>query len=367
MLPPVVLPLKKTYRKIHAKLNKYYELGRQADNHYYSGKDMTILLYFMYLTAKYRKVCFHANDFKNEPLYDLDISADADVETELNQFVTNMLNCISQPQKMFVFPFIVYSKNDRHANLLIYRRNHRDFQQATKHSLEHFEPNGSIALSTKYKEVANLLEHIVDALRRVPALSYMEYVTNETLCPMFGLQMIETSAPDRRKYEKGYCAAWSMLITELALDNPQFNTQDILNVLFTIEPVAVSSDVMYNTYLRALMRGYTTSIIATLNKYYQTKLGIGEITFQKLEDKKKWNQLYARMHQLIAHVASSGITHEKLHSRKEYTTVFENITPVSKSPQSSKSKSKSKSKKTRRVTTTSTSPPTKTRKHKPEP
>jgi hypothetical protein len=352
----VILPTTGATSKIYKRLNHCYELGRYAteNTHYYAGTDMVILLYFMYLTAKYRQICYHTNDITDDNLYDLDITYEGDIATDISRLVQNIIACVEEHKKVLVFPFIIHYTNGRHANLLIYRRDHKHLHKATKQVLEHFEPHGGVALIQRdFLEVRDVLEITVNSLRDIPALANLDYVDNPTICPKMGLQNLELRAPNARKYEKGYCAAWSMLITELVLENPTMTTKEIVDKVFEVE-AHLPPTVPLGVYLRLLMRGYTANAKDILNKYYKNKLGIGEITYQKLQKETTAEHAYRRMKQLIAHVSATGVSKSKLASAPEYKQLFQNITPVetdhsmSKSPQLTVSKSKRKHKTRRR-------------------
>ena len=349
-LPPIVLPKKRDVSKIYNRLNKYYELGRNVEGHYYEPSEMFYLLYFMYLSAKYRKVCFHTKEdisnIDNGILVDLDLTHDneANLEQDINAFVANLLKCMLASNDRFVFPFIIMFGNtdDSHANLFIYHRDHDDFNKATAHTVEHFEPHGPSALTDPmYSKVTECLEKIIDKLREVPQLAALNYLDIPAVCPRMGVQTIETAERNRRSYEDGYCAGWTMLVTELMIENPVHTSKDITDILIGTQPYVAKHGVKLQTYFLALMRGYTRAIEATLNKYYANKLGMGKLTYQKLGNIDKWPHMHSRMNKLFAHVSLAGIIRTNMNTNKEYQTIFQNITPLgsmSKSPQRSKSK-----------------------------
>lgn len=335
------------YSKIYTMLNTCFDKGKQvteAGTHYYASPEMVLFLYYLYLTAKYRKICYHKSTkmgIETDISNDLDFrEEDHTLEEDIKQFVDNMITCIHQPRTLFVFPLSVqFDETSRHANLLIYRRDNKDFHKATQHSIEHFEPNGaSVLRRDEYKDVKDTLEIIIDILREEPGLEHLVYHDNPSVCPV-GLQSEEANIPKHlnKPYETGYCGAWSMLLTELVLEHPSMSTKNIVQVIFDTKP-EVQRVMPFGVYLRYVMRGYTSMILDKLNKYYKSKLGIGNITFQKIQDYDISDKIYEKMEKLILHASRVGHSKTQLMSKPKFGKLFEQVTPTN-----SKSKSRSKS------------------------
>ena len=349
------------YSKIHTMLNQCFEKGKdvtEAGTHHYASPEMVLFLYYLYLTAKYRKICYHkttemgvTTDVSN----DLDFTEeDHSLEEDIREFTANMIQCIHQPRKLFVFPLSVQFENmGRHANLLIYRRDHKDFHKATHHTIEHFEPNGAGALKhSHYRDLKDTLDIIMDVLREEPGLEKMVYNDNPVVCPL-GLQAEESNIPVHmnKPYEKGYCAAWSMLITELVLEHPSNTTKDIVEIIFNTKS-EVERVMPFGVYLRYVIRGYTSTIQDKLNKYFKDKLKIGNITFEKLRDYDTSDKVYERIEKIMEHATKVGYSKTQLMSKAKFRKLFENITPVdskSKSPTTKTQKKPRTSKKTSNI------------------
>jgi hypothetical protein len=341
---PIRLPNDGEHSKIYTMLNTCYAKGKHATetNHYYASPEIMLFMYYLYLTAKYRKICYHktaemgiTTDISN----DLDFrEEDHSLEEDIHNFAENIIQCIRQPRKLFVFPLSVqFEHMGRHANLLIYRRDHKDMNQATHHTIEHFEPNGAGALKhSNYRDLKNTLDIIMDVLRKQPDLEKLVYNDNPFVCPI-GLQAEEANIPKElnRPYETGYCGAWSMFITELVLEHPSMSTKDIVEAIFDTKS-EVERVMPFGVYLRYVIRGYTSTIQDKLNKYFKDKLKIGTITFEKLKDYDTSDKVYERLEQIMEHASQFGYSKTQLMAKSKFRKLFENITPInskSKSPQ----------------------------------
>jgi len=90
------------------------------------------------------------------------------------------------------------------------------------------------------------------------------------VCPyLYGFQGLESRASKKEKIEgAGYCAAWSMFFTELALKNPTVSSDKLIDIVYNKVNGIKGSD-----YLRRIIRGYVNIISEKLEKYYEILFG----------------------------------------------------------------------------------------------
>ena len=109
-------------------------------------------------------------------------------------------------------------------------------------------------------------------------------VSSNVVCPRrLGLQNLESTSKSKklRLEGGGYCAAWSMFFTEVALKNPTIPSYELLNIIFnkldTIGDKEKQSD-----YLRQMIIGYINLINEKIEKYFSfitgTKMSLENIT-----------------------------------------------------------------------------------------
>jgi len=258
-------------KKIHSKLDFFSEKNiiRQ-----WPGYDIIDTLFYLYLFNKYKNNCLikHKGIISNIAL-GLELHIRAKVANIKNykdhlENVSNQLSeCIGRNLNSIVIPLYLKGSNGGHANLLIYRRN--------DHTIEHFEPHGAYySLSTneqanklidiRLKEFMRILNKQLKKINKPP----VKLIPSNDVCPVIkGLQALEESSTKQKLplEGSGYCAAWSMFFTELALKNPTIPSNELLNIIYNKldkDPEKQSN------YLRQVIIGYINLIYDKIEKYF---------------------------------------------------------------------------------------------------
>jgi len=259
-------------KKIHSKLDFFSEKNviRQ-----WPGYDIIDTLFYLYLFNKYKNNCLikHPGITSNIALgLELHVTekvANRKIYKDHLLSVSKQLSeCIGRNLNSIVIPLYLKSiTNGGHANLLIYRKNNN--------TIEHFEPHGAYySLSTN-----NQMNKLID-IRLNEFMSFLnkqlkknnkppvKLIPSNDVCPVIkGLQALEESSTKQKLPLEGggYCAAWSMFFTELALKNPTIPSNELLNIIYNKldkDPEKQSN------YLRQVITGYINLIYDKIEKYF---------------------------------------------------------------------------------------------------
>jgi hypothetical protein len=183
------------------------------------------------------------------------------------QLSISLVSCITSRGTQFIvipacFVFKTTTPGRAHANVLIYRKK--------ESVLEHFEPHGDgfrgYEGETDFikKEMVEFVKvfnaHLIKA--NIPEVRMVE---PREVCPYRnGLQTLESSVPDKKYDIGGYCAAWSMFFTELALANPAMSSNEIIEVLMKQAGERNGG----RQYMKDVIEGYADHISDKIDKYY---------------------------------------------------------------------------------------------------
>uniref|UniRef100_A0A6C0HJT2 Uncharacterized protein n=1 Tax=viral metagenome TaxID=1070528 RepID=A0A6C0HJT2_9ZZZZ len=92
----------------------------------------------------------------------------------------------------------------------------------------------------------------------------VELVESFKVCPHIrGFQSLEGRIPDKQETIGGYCTAWSMFFTELALANPALSSKEIVEIVFK-----KGGELLGGQYMKDIIEGYSNHISDKLDKYY---------------------------------------------------------------------------------------------------
>jgi hypothetical protein len=259
-------------KKIHSKLDLFSEKNviRQ-----WPGYDIIDTLFYLYLFNKYKNNCLikHPGITSNIALgLELHVTekvANRKIYKDHLLSVSKQLSeCIGRNLNSIVIPLYLKSiTNGGHANLLIYRKNNN--------TIEHFEPHGAYySLSTnnqmnklidiRLNEFMSILNKQLKQNNKPP----VKLIPSNDVCPVIkGLQALEESSTKQKLPLEGggYCAAWSMFFTELALKNPTIPSNELLNIIYNKldkDPEKQSN------YLRQVIIGYINLIYDKIEKYF---------------------------------------------------------------------------------------------------
>ena len=234
----------------------------------------------MYLFNKYKHNCLlKFNSLTNTSLgLDLQIKQDKDIpikelnisEKHMTQIAIQLSNCIKKGLSNIIIPlYLNFANGYGHANLLIYRKKNN--------VIEHFEPYGYQygKNAGRIKFINKKLDDFISILNKeLPQQSQVQLFRANDVCPFFdGFQTLEekSTIPKLEIQGKGYCTAWSMFFTELSLKNPNYSSNEIINIIY--DKLNKLSEKDRNNYLRKIIVGYVNLIDNKIEKYFSIIFG----------------------------------------------------------------------------------------------
>jgi len=260
----------------------------------WNGYDNIQNLFYLYLFNKYKTKCLIYNKKPEHqwPLLGFEIVLDKYILDYEKQYYTkiaeNIADCVRRGEKTIIIPLtIINPEKDRHANVLIYREN------SYGNVIEHFEPHGKAYKRGRYKKEIDLkLSWFMMMLNEVftnAKLPRVVFKDASDVCPYLnGLQAIENVIKpiilETGEVEtNGYCLAWSMFFTELALKNPTIPSDILLDEIYnTILDTQRRVQEDKILYLKQVIRGYVLFISEKIDKYFsilfKDKINVQELT-----------------------------------------------------------------------------------------
>ena len=209
-----------------------------------------------------------------------------------NFFTRQLLKCIKKNKNsddnnfILIIPImfavnnsIDSSRNDSHANMLIYRH--------STSTLEHFEPHGANFLG-KHITFAPLLyktlREIVNSMNMYNNIKKKQFYTNNItyiepskVCPFItGFQFIEGSVFNnlpldiKKKEGGGFCIMWSIFFAEIVLLNPLYSSHDLLFAIISWINLKPENGM----YLRNVIRGYVHTCFVEVDNVLKKKINI---------------------------------------------------------------------------------------------
>jgi surface protein len=257
--------IKKRLKKFVKKTKKTQQILQ------WMGSKFIQKLFYTYLLTKYDSRCVITTNTRDIILI-LD-DEDDDEDDYFDTIANDLYECINRNTETIIIPITLQFKDGAHANVLIYRKNNN--------TIEHFEPHGSkmsIQNGDYYHSLTkDLLETIIDKLNEKlqghePPLNQVTFVSSEQVCPSgIGLQVLDneiknTILANGKEETKGYCLAWSMFFTELALLNPKFTSQQLLTQILGYSKKDPN-------FIKNLIRGYVLNISEILETYFSSFFG----------------------------------------------------------------------------------------------
>lgn len=267
----IKLPKPLHVKKIHSKLDLLSEKNiiRQ-----WTGYDIVDTLFYLYLFNKYKNNCLiktagiTSTGALGLELHVMHKILNKQIYREHLETVSKQISqCIGRNVDSIIIPMYLKMPDGGHANLLIYRKN--------DNTIEHFEPHGSYYLLLSNKKINNLIElrlkefiSILNKQLKKDKNYPVKLIPSNDVCPFIkGLQALEeTSSKKKIPLEgEGYCAAWSMFFTELALKNPTIPSNELLNIIYN----KLDKDPKKQAdYLRQVITGYVNLIHDKIEKYF---------------------------------------------------------------------------------------------------
>ena len=277
----IKLPEPIRVKNIHQKLDIFAENNDIKD---WNGNEIIDTFFYLYLFNKYKQNCFiRYNKLKKNVAYyflglkliikekkETTIEETSNFEIHMLEIAKQLADCIKRQElQNIVLPLYLEFFNSGHANLLIYRQKNN--------VIEHFEPHGSqIRMpAKKIKAINTKLDEFISLLNKeLPQQSQVQLVRANDVCPMFdGFQVLEekSTVPKFEIQGGGYCAAWSMFFTELALKNPNYSSNELINIIYDkLEQYSIKDR---NNYLRKVIVGYISLINDKIDKYFSIIFG----------------------------------------------------------------------------------------------
>jgi hypothetical protein len=238
---------------IHSYMNDLQQLSADKITPW-AGLHIFADMFYLYLYRKYKKNCLPVSNDGAE----LVLCANVDDEKciyfhdRIEESISNICRCIESGIDILLIPVRIYMKssNTTHANLLVYRKNNM--------SIEIFEPHGQY-IDDFQREGINIAYKtlLADIELNLPNTMQLQRISQEQVCPIFGLQEAEEQSLKKRNDNGGYCLAWSMFFAELVLMNPKYTSQELMHEIFKIlKPKKENA----HDYLLDVIIGYINSI-----------------------------------------------------------------------------------------------------------
>jgi hypothetical protein len=273
----IVLPSAYDFKKkIKNRLEKFAKKINDSKIMQWFGYASVENLFYIYLLNKYKSNCLikHKGRGNNHLGITLYIENKTLYEYEnimLDDVVNQLSKCIKRGIESIIIPLTLQDENSLHANVLIYRKNNN--------SIEHFEPHGGyignikeLFYNSNIEEKLNKFINKLNTKLKGERLTEVVFEPSYRVCPHEkGLQAIEneiehTILENGESETGGYCLAWSMFFTELALQNPEFSSQQLLTMI-------LKSSELKPDYIKNLIRGYVLNISEKLEKYFKIIFG----------------------------------------------------------------------------------------------
>lgn len=241
--------------------------NNNADLKKFSSMSIVMTLFYLYLFKKYKSNCtlVFPQDFHYRFGLVLSMKMPSNMMA-IEEIAGQLLNCIQRGVQTIIIPVVLIFDTVAHANVLIYR--------SAGHLIEHFEPHGDFydgednELAFIQYELGNFIRTL-NGLLRANQMREVTVYESEKVCPQrYGFQIIEELVPNKNETIGGYCAAWSMFFTELALANPSLSSREIVDIVY-----AKVGGLNGGKYLKAVIEGYSNHVSDKLEKYYSMVFG----------------------------------------------------------------------------------------------
>ncbi len=214
---------------------KFISTIEDVDSTRFRGNDLDILFGLLFVLQKYKNGCTPINLHitKKDTLFD-NLGINWVCKRGKRQivfpkdFIKNFERCRKKKGTKFVFIFLTFMNfktcraynDDAHSNLIIYTKSQNKF--------ERFEPNGcstEFSVWFKSKEFDRRFNSFVKNKFKA------DYKTPLTCCPYIGIQSIQEHERETLKINiigpEGYCAAFSLWIIALRIQNPKEDFQKL--------------------------------------------------------------------------------------------------------------------------------------------
>ena len=264
---PIDIKKLKCKKYIKSKIGNFSENNENLEK--FSSHVVVMTLFYLYLFKKYKSGCVLMVDTRYSNIglviYMDDMFAEL-TKDNYRRISTSLVECIKRGVKVIIIPLCIVFQHGvsgtAHANVLIYR--------SKDNIIEHFEPHGNgFRANDKKKEI--FIKHGLDEFMKEfnsqminANLHEAKLVETHEVCPHIrGLQSIEGAVTNKKYKIGGYCAAWSMFFTELALANPVLSSNEILEVVYE-----KAGGLRGGQYLKDVIEGYADHISAKIDKYY---------------------------------------------------------------------------------------------------
>jgi exonuclease VII small subunit len=261
-------------KSIHRKIDIFSE---NSEIKRWTGNILIDSLFYLYLFNKYKHNCLlkYKGSTSNGGIgleliiKEIPIAKQNIAKNHVIEIAKQLSNCIKKGLSSIIIPLYLRTKFGGHANLLIYRKQN--------HVIEHFEPTGSGFFENEpiLKKLINTkLDEFISILNKdLPIELHVKIVRANDVCPFFdGLQNLETKAGKKLEIQgPGYCAAWSMFFTELALKNPTISSNELIKIIY--DKLDKMPQETRSNYMRKIILGYVNLIHDKITKYFSIIFG----------------------------------------------------------------------------------------------
>ena len=258
---PVYIRSKKECKKyIEAKVDKFST--NNANLQKFSSRPIVRTLFNLYLLKKYKSDCVLIVDKIHYRMGVIMETQNPDDNLQVYDAVSiQLIECIKRGTKIIIIPLSIVFEDSAHANILIYRQ--------ASNELEHFEPHGRKFAGEKVEKESikyelDVFVSIFNLHLKHAGFPNVKFIESGKVCPYDrGLQRLEGAIPNKQDTIGGYCAAWSMFFTELALANPSLSSSEIIEIVYK-----KAGGLLGGQYLKNVIEGYSNHLSDKINKYY---------------------------------------------------------------------------------------------------
>ena len=257
-------------------------------------------LFFSYLLNKYNIKCgiyntdilttfseiiTNYNAYESYSLLVPVITMSSKQKKEYSDYLTHISEGIAEclekdPTSTIPINILIQQGKSSHANTFLVR--------PLAQSCEHFEPHGAVYMDNKRyanninKAIKLFVELINNSVKKRNLKLFFKHVSTANTCPEEnGPQGKECRATlkQHKKEGGGYCAAWSLLITELALINKSVSVRTIIEQLYKVKGSNLENS------LKQLIRAFSLHVSTILETYYSNIFG-KKMSIEEIMNKK---------------------------------------------------------------------------------
>ena len=297
-------------------------------------------VFYIHLLHKYKMNCLLSSS-RTKTFVGFYFSFDLQKQTyeglDAKHIVEQLFKCIQNGVAIITIPliinFIENGNHNPHANILIYRKKFN--------TIEHFEPHGkwfndnldmAKLINSAIEDQVNYLNSLIQNkyVNDPTKLKLVKFISAEDSCPVImGFQDVQHryTKEGRKDHEDGYCGAWSLFFTELALCNPEIQSKDLMDKMYDRFYNKVTQSYNYKKmgdYFLDIIRGYSRMIHKKVLKVLDVVFGKDYITVGQINDPNLWDTLHSEIG-LLVDVEVELLNNPHITRENYYTEIYKDL------------------------------------------